>query len=144
MKTYNNIYDRIKTICADHAQINTFGEGDLWELATSGTINYPVFWCVTKNSVIKRGEIGYGFQFVVMDMVAKDETNERDVLSDTLQILTDVLAELKMGEYDGIDIRWSDLTAESFTERFDEEVSGWALDITIWTDFNWNSCTIPT
>jgi len=144
-KSYITIYDRIKAIVTNHRQVNTFGDGDQWEIATSGTVNYPMFWAVTQGSEIKRGEIGYKFQFIVMDLVQKGEGNERDVLSDTHQILTDVLSELKMGAYTDIDLKFSDtFSTQAFTERFDESVAGWSCDLTIWTTFNWNSCTIPT
>jgi len=144
LKTYNQILDRIKTIADNHRQISTFGQGDVWEIATSGTINYPLFWVVTKGSRIRRGEIGYEFQFLAMDMVRKDEENENDVLNDTLQIITDMISKLKMGKFAGIDLKFSDeIKFESFTERFDEQVSGWLADLTVWTDWNWDSCAIP-
>lgn len=143
-KSYIQVYDRIKTIVNSHAQVNTFGQGDLWEIAASGTVNYPVFWAVTQGSEIRKGEIGYKFQFVVMDLVQTGEGNELDVLSDTHQILTDVLSELKWGDYAGIDLKVDSFSTQSFTERFDDQVSGWSCDVIIWTEHNWNSCTIPT
>jgi hypothetical protein len=144
MKSYIQVYDRIKAIANGHSQINSFGEGDTWEIATSGTTNYPMFWAVTQGSEIKRGEIGYKFQFIIMDLVQTGEGNERDVLSDTHQIMADVLAELKMGAYADIDLKFSDtFSLASFTEKFDDMVSGWTCDLTIWTPFNWNSCNIP-
>lgn len=143
-KSYIQVRDRIKAIATSHLQINTFGAGDLWEVATSGTVNYPMFWAVTQGSEIKRGEIGYKFQFVVMDLVEVGEGNEDDVLSDTHQILADVLAELKMGAYSDIDMKLGDtFSTQSFTEKFDESVAGWSCDLTIWTPFNWDSCNIP-
>lgn len=144
-KSYLQIYDRIKTIANSHQQINTFGQGDQWEVATSGTVTYPMFWAVTQGSEIKKGEIGYKFQFLVMDLVGVGEGNENDVLNDTHQILTDVLSELKWGGYTDIDIKMADtFSAQAFTEKFDESVSGWTCDVTIWTTHNWNSCAIPT
>ena len=144
-KTYLQTYDRIKAIADNHRQINTFGQGDQWEVATSGTVNYPMFWAVTQGSEIRKGEIGYKFQFIVMDLVETGEGNENDVLNDTHQILTDVISELKMGAYTDIDLKLSDtFSTQSFTEKFDESVAGWSCDLTIWTTFNWNSCIIPT
>ena len=143
-KTYNQIYDKIKTIATSHRQINAFGEGDQWEIATSGTTNYPMFWAVTQGSEVKKGEIGYKFEFIIMDLVQTGEANERDVLSDTHQTLTDVLSKLKWGNFDDIDIKQDSFSTTSFTEKFDDMVSGWTCNVTIWTNFNWNSCIIPT
>ena len=33
---------------------------------------------------------------------------------------------------------------DSFEEKFDDEVTGWWGDITLWVDNEYNSCTIPT
>jgi len=143
-QTFTNIYDTIKTIASNHRQINTFGEGDTWEIATSGTTNYPMFWAVPQGSMLQKGQVGYKFQFIVMDLVQTGEGNEIAVLSDTHQTLTDVLSKLKWGGYSGIDIRVETFDTQSFTEKYDDMVSGWSVDVTIWTEYNWNSCTIPT
>ena len=143
-QTFTNIYDTIKTIASNHRQINTFGEGDTWEIATSGTTNYPMFWAVPQGSMLQKGQVGYKFQFIVMDLVQTGEGNEIAVLSDTHQTLTDVLSKLKWGGYSGIDIRVETFDTQSFTEKFDDMVSGWSVDVTIWTEYNWNSCAAPT
>ena len=144
-KTYIQIFDRIKSIANNHRQINSFGDGDQWEVATSGTTNYPMFWAVAQDSVVRRGERGYKFQLIVMDLVQTGEGNENDVLNDTNQILGDVLSELKMGGYSDIDLKFSDdFAMQPFTEKNDDSVAGWTCDVTIWTPFNWNSCVIPT
>lgn len=143
MKTYAQIFDRIKAIATNHRQIKTFGHGQEWDMATSGTTNYPMFWAVPRGSRIQKGQIGYEFEFIAQDILRKDYENLVDGLSDTHQILTDVLTELKMGEYDGIDLV-QDFTAEPFIEGTDDECVGWSSRIIIWTDYNWNSCTIPT
>ena len=144
MKSFANIYDRIKAIATNHRQINTFGHGQEWDRATSGTTNYPMFWAVPRGSKIRKGEIGYDFDFIVQDLIQKDYANLEDGLSDTHQTLTDVLSELKWGDYAGIDLKVSDFAAEPFIEGTDDECLGWTCRVTIWTDFNWNSCTIPT
>lgn len=144
MKSYNQIYDRIKTIATNHRQINTFGSGEKWDMATSGTTNYPMFWAVPRGSRIAKGEIGYEFEFIAQDILQKDYGNLQDGLSDTHRILTDVLAELKWGNHDGIDLKVGEFTAEPFIEGTDDECVGWGCRVMIWTDYNWNSCAIPT
>jgi len=144
MKTYNQVLDQIKTIAENHEQINFYGEGDLWEIATSGTINYPVFWAQTITSELENGQIGYGFTFLCMDIVQTGEGNESDVLSDTLQVLTDVISNLKWGNIDEIDIDDVVFSPTPFTDRFTDQVSGWSIDVMIRTPFKWNKCEIPT
>ena len=144
MKTFVQVTDRINTIATNHRQINSVGRGDQWEIATSGVVNYPMFWAVPKSSVVKKGEIGYTFDLIVMDLVQTGEGNETDILSDTHQTLTDILSELKMGEYEDIDIKQEGFTAQQFTEKLNDMVSGWISEVTVWTPFKWDSCTIPT
>lgn len=144
MKSFIQIYDQVKTIATAHRQINTFGHGQEWDRASSGTTNYPMFWAVPKGSRIRKGEIGYEFEFIVQDLLRKDYGNLEDGLSDTLQTLTDVLSKLKFGNYDGIDLKVEEFSAEPFIEGTEDECLGWICRVIIWTDYNWNSCAIPT
>ena len=69
-----------------------------------------------------------------------------DVLSDTLQIIGDTISYLR---YDGdaqFDVEYDYRISENvncvpFTERFDNELSGFVADIRISTTFNRSACT---
>ena len=88
-----------------------------------------------------------------MDIVDEKGDNEQTVLSDTLQILTDLLALLKHGEnththnaQHGEEPRYfidDDFRCEPFNERFDNSVSGWVLEIGIVVESVLDSCDVP-
>lgn len=143
MRTFIQVTDLITEIASNHRQINSVGRGDQWEIATSGVVNYPMFWAVPQGTTVGKGQIGYKFQFIVMDLVQIGEGNETDVLSDTHQILTDVLTDIKFGQHDEIDLDQDTFNSSQFTEKFDDVVSGWTCDVTIWTPFAWGTCSIP-
>jgi len=142
MFTFVNIYDTFETIATAHKQINSFGFGDLTEIATSGTVEYSLMWVMPMGAVMRRGEVGNKYKILVMDKVLTGEVNELDVQSDTQQILLDVLAELKDNTRD-VHLKDETITLEDFTERFSDDVTGWAADITLWVTYPTDRCSIP-
>jgi hypothetical protein len=84
-----------------------------------------------------------------MDLVSKDESNERDVLSDTLETIGDVISLLKnqTASFERIPDFQTEVaispsvSCEPFTERFDNEVSGWTASISIEVGFNASQCS---
>ena len=142
MYTFVNIYDALAEIASNHKQINTFGFGDLWEFQTSGTTDYPVLFAIPDGATAAKGEVGNKLKLLVMDRVLKGERNEVDVLSDTQQILLDVITELKDNSRD-IHLRHDKIPMEYFTERFDDEVAGWSADVILWVSYPADRCAIP-
>ena len=42
--TLNQIVQQLQEIANNHLQVNTWGFGDIWEIAASGDIQYPLNW----------------------------------------------------------------------------------------------------
>lgn len=141
--TFLNLYDVFKTIASNHRQINTFGFGETWDIATSGTVNYPYLWVIPKDSTIRTGEIGFNFEFIMMDLVQKGTDNLNDVHSDTHQSLCDVLSRLRQGGYNFNIKRDSEIRITPFEDDTDDEVAGWSGPVTIWVDWDFDSCSTP-
>lgn len=141
--TYNQIVDLLANIAVAHKQLKGFGAGELWEIngdpKNSGI--YPELWLVPVNAVAKLNTIEHTVRLLVYDLVNKDETNENDVLSDALQILLDVVKVLRY-ESDNYTLL-NEPTLEPFTERFDDEVSGWSAEFVIEVNFANNDCDMP-
>ena len=102
----------------------------------------------TETAAYDTGNLVYNFQIIVMDLVDKDEANEDDVLSDTLEIIGDVISRIRHSALDAdVDdfrntIRLQDsISCEPFTERFDNEVTGWTASVSIEVEFNAGACT---
>lgn len=143
--TLNQIVSQLNTIANNHAQIQTFGFGDVWEISTSGDIQYGLMWVTLEGVEVSTREKAeyYNFSLLFMDAVKNGEVNELEVLSDQLSIAKDVLATLKNPTYDWT-FEDNVSTLEDFTERFVDSVSGWKLNIRLKLPFTSDRCVIPT
>lgn len=149
IQTINQLVSVWKDIATRHYQINGFGVGDNWENGTTEKM-HPVLWINPTNASMPASENGYktfeiDFEVRLFDLVNKDESNENDVLSDTIDILKDIIAEFKGHPYyvnSQLNII-GDIDFEAFTEEFDEEVSGWTCEISLMTPVLTTFCGIP-
>lgn len=146
LTTLKQVRDHFVDIASRHQQINSFGYGDIWDVATSGTINYPLMFVSPEGSVAKRGEVGYKYKLFVMDLVQKRKDNEVDASSDTHQMLIDVLTELFKGGQQAtgsdylFELKLDNIAITDFTEKFDDEVAGNLCDITLWVEWTADKC----
>lgn len=140
--TLNQVLTEFEAIARNHKQINTYGYGDIWDIATSGDINYPLMWVSLDGTEISERTETMKFRFIFMDIVKGGQTNEQEVLSDQLEIVKDVVAQLNHPNY-----QWNFLgngvTLEDFTERFTDSVSGWTANIALSLPFSKDRCSMP-
>ena len=144
-KTYNNVIDTLACISQAHGFVHTVSTGDIENIDTSGAVKYPLVHIVPTSVAADTGALTFNFNILAMDLVQNDESNEQEVLSDTLIILTDILAEFKngkklvdnLGDYMQED---NEFTLEPFTERFDNVVSGWNCSYSITLPHNYGAC----
>lgn len=142
--TLNQILRELELIANNHFQINSFGQGDVWEIATSGDIIYPLMWTTIDGvdiSTRDKTEI-YRFSLFFMDVVKNGEINEQEVLSDQLSIAKDVLAQLKHPSYEWT-FQENVSSLEDFTERFLDSVSGWKMGVSLKLPFLSSRCVSP-
>ena len=153
-KTYNNVIDTIKCVGEGHLQIQTVTTGDIWDIDLANLTLFPLLHINIINVNAGKGQLQHNFQLVVADLVEPDEDNEQEVLSDTLSIMLDIVSIFRNGEtlyhYNqdhGEERRYwtsDDFTIEPFTERFDNALSGWVMNLPIVVEFPYDTCNIPT
>lgn len=144
--TYNQVVQLLNDIATNHYQIHSFGNGDLWETMESNQAThrkYPLMWVRPISSTI-----GFPFSTIrmgiaVMDLVNTDESNENEVLSDTLSILQDIKATLETPSYKSIFTISPTANLTPFTERFTARVSGWAMELDVKLMWVEDKCAIP-
>jgi hypothetical protein len=141
--TLNQVITQLEAIATAHYQINSFGFGDIWEINTSGDINYPLMWVIHDGVDISQGVQNFKFNLIFCDVVKGGEVNENDVLSDQLEIAKDVIAQLKHPNYKW-DFLGNNIALDSFTERFTDSVAGYSLSISLQLPYDANRCSIPT
>ncbi len=151
--TYNQIIKEFNDFADAHKQIQNFGNGDLWEIAERNQLldfNYPLLWVADQPATMGDATFTWNFQILTMDLVNKDEDNENDVKSDMIQVLLDLLAYLEQKfntTTNNVDwtkiqlVRSGNIT--SFTERFEDDVTGWGMSLGLRIPFNYDKCDIP-
>lgn len=151
IQTINQLVSVWKDIATRHYQINGFGVGESWEVGADKAYLHPVLWINPVSASMPSSDNGYktfeiDFEVRLFDLVDKDESNENHVLSDTIDILKDIITEFKGHPYyvnSQLNII-NDIDFEAFTEEFDEEVSGWLCEISLMTPVLTSFCGIPS
>jgi len=152
IKTINQLITVFKDAANRHYQINGFGYGDNWEVGASEAKMHPVLWINPVSALMTESDnnIGYktfeiDFEIRIFDLVNKDESNEKEVLSDGIDILKDIITEFKSHPYytnSKLNII-NDIDFEPFTEEFDEEVTGWVCELSFKTPLINSWCGLP-
>jgi len=144
MLSLNQFTALLKSLSDAHEQLKTFGEGDVWEIGASTPIQYPLMWVVPQPSNTAQKLLNMKFSLLFADIVFHDKSNEQDVLSDTQQIALDILAQLNAPEFADDFILDPIAQLTPFTEKFDDEVAGWKVDINIKVNYLADRCAVPS
>jgi len=146
--TYNQIIQEFQDFATAHRQINEFGNGDLWEVVQHDSLlkdyNYPLLFVQDSPANVGEGFITNGFNILVMDK-ANEGTVETEVKSDTLLILLDTIAyfeKLYTDNWKFVSIEKSG-SISSFTERFDDTLTGWTMTMSLKQPLAYDECQIP-
>jgi len=171
-KDYNNVIDTIWCISESHHQIKATTVGDIWEIDLEKNTLFPLCHINPLNVIAGAKTLEFDLQILVCDLVEPHESNEQEVLSDTMQICTDLISEYKFGTLLSHNMGagntpagspqnpthtghhtseqprryWlaeSDITLEPFTERFANAVSGWVFNLRVVVQFEYQTCDIP-
>ena len=151
-KTYNNLIDTLKNLGSQHNQISTTTVGDIFDNDLEKNTKYPLMHINPVNVTTGRVGLTYNFQIFIMDMVDTDDANEQDVYNDVLQTCIDIISIFRNSKWQAqltLDINApvyfteGDYTLEPFTERFDNELTGWVFTIAVTTRNNFDACTLP-
>ena len=143
--TLNQLIQKLNDFATAHQQVHSIGFGDLWEIEASGAKNAVTMWANVVNGAvdINGKQSSIDFRVCIMDLVKKDESNENEVLSDTYLIGLDLVAYLNNNSnWDSYTIA-NNITMTPFTERFDNDWSGWIIDFTLTNRFLSDYCQIP-
>lgn len=150
---YQQILSDLSQIAFHHEQINSFGFGDIEQitndLETKVEPRYKRMYVVPGESIFQKNQITYKFSIIIMDRVEPDQNNQKDVMSDTLDIAQDIwtiLYQSYQAQYGNFS--WyinpdQDPEIVPFLEKFETNVGGWTLNISIVMPFDWSHCGLP-
>ena len=74
-KTYNNVIDNLKCIGANHPQINTTTDGDIYDIDLEKNTIFPLLHINPVNVRTGKGELIYNFQLFLCDLVEPHYSN---------------------------------------------------------------------
>lgn len=141
--TYKQIISDLEMIADQHEQINSFNFGDLEELTmNTQTDEEPVYtkmMVIPNTTTLDQNQVTYNFSIIITDIVNDDLSNQKDLMSDTLEIIKDVFSILYMSQYQA---EWN-ASVTPFLERFETVLGGWTMDIQITQPFEYNRCDLP-
>jgi|TARA_A100000172_G_scaffold79827_1_gene67797 hypothetical protein len=158
MITFRNVLGFFETIAEKHLQINSFHSGFMDEVDINklGATDYVILYAEPGNATINTGVLTYTFTIYVLDMINdevgdapnKERLGRIDTYSENLSILQDVINEFKQNLYS---TSWVDdevlltlpITAEPFTARFNNLLTGWSASISLEVNNPNNLCIVP-
>lgn len=141
--TINQIKRKLKEIQENHLRLNSFYFGNLSNIDRQDR-DYSILAADLIPGNLSRGVRQYRLTLIVADLVNEDESNLTEVLSDTERDLLDVYSQL----WEYFEVNDVELVKEGaitdFSERWDDNVAGYSLDITINVFFSNDRCQIPS
>lgn len=150
-KTYKQIVETFRDICDRHKMVNTFVNNHPLEINESNPI-FPVVAVYPGLTPVYKNSMKLKLKFFVMDQLNDDESNEVEILSDTLQISKDFFDELvENEELYGFTLDMTNLVGEPFAENFrssegtdiEDYVAGWYFELDIDVVSEKNNCITP-
>ena len=150
---YKQLLTYFSSIALNHEQINSFGFGDYKQITndilTKQEPKYPRMYVVPEQVQFNQNHIHYNFGIVFMDRVEDDLSNLDEVMSDTLELASDIFTVFyqsytyEQGDFSNIVVGEWDPQITPFLERFETILGGWTLNIRMSAPFNYSSCGLP-
>jgi hypothetical protein len=146
-----NIVDDFKLLANRHKQLNSFGFGDVDEFTYQVDSRdkqdnpnyqapyYPYFYVVPSNVTQEFGFMTFEFQLLVSDIMKRDMDNMTDILSDTLQIMNDIVSMFRLsytpenGNYNEFYFVDEAVTMIPFVEQYEDLLCGYSATLRIKT-----------
>jgi len=124
-----NIIAKIKEALLQEPFVNTVTEGDIFDVDLAKRTMFPLSHIIINNATHLSNVIQFNITILLMDILnQKDESNKVDVWNTQMALGVRIMDRLNRG-----DLRndFFELTGnpnfEPFTERFENDLAGWAL-----------------
>jgi len=146
---FKTFYEDFELLSKYHKQINSFGMGTLDDLGYSTFLRdkednnqfqspyYPLLY-VIPNEVTQDFEyMNYSFDVIVLDIIERDLSNQTDVLSDTNQILDDIISQFRLSVTDSLGnfnqkyYLDTPVVCMPFLEKYEDLTGGWTAKLNI-------------
>jgi len=138
-----DIVDKIKDRLRTNPNVFTVSYGDLSDVDLNKTTIFPLSHLNITNVVFDGSIMRFTIQLLALDVVdynknspTKDVINGNDNLQDVynsqLQVVNDVIQQLRRGDLFSSKLQLLDApSAQPFKDRFENELAGWGVNIDI-------------
>jgi len=140
--TLNQLLSKLNQLQQSHIQLNDYEFGSLSNFGASRAIKYPIMWVDAQPTSFAERQTSISIQVLIADLIMKGQENEAEVLSDTLQIFSDIVSALVRESVLDFTIN-ENLQATPFVDRFDDEVGGWVATLVFQTPNPYDTCAFP-
>lgn len=145
MTTVYDIISKIKSFLRENPIVNTVTFGDILQVDLNKTTMYPLSHFLLGNVQLTEHTIQITISLLFIDVVdytkehnsddegdRQDATNLVDVYNTQLQIANSLVSDLRRGDLyrEGYQLV-GEPTLEPFKDRFENELAGWSVDITL-------------
>jgi len=145
--TLNQTIKRLQDIVVEHGQINSYYFGELSNWSSFPNLVYPSCLITLNDATITTPRTELNFSMWVTDRLTFDNTNSNEVMSDTLQVMNDLLAAI-----DDTAINWLPNFEGKPVVFFEDSrnndnadvVGGVKIDFTIGINTPKDRCAMPT
>jgi hypothetical protein len=155
---FKTFYEDFKLLADHHKQLNSFGFGsvDDFQYLTQSRDKedntqfqspyYPLLYVVPNDVKQKFNYMEYTFDVIVADIMERSLLNQTDILSDTNQILDDIISQFRLsvtqslGNFNAEYYLDNPIVCTPFMEQYDDLLGGWTATLTIQVMTPLNRC----
>jgi hypothetical protein len=149
-----DIVNTVKTHLRNHPIVNTVTFGDITEIDLNKTTMFPLAHFLLQDTTVFSNNIQITLSLLFVDITSKNnefneddlggrETSDNlvDVYNTQLQIANDLISELRRGDlYSDKYQLIGDPVCTPFEDRFENQLAGWSVDLTIAIPNNISVC----
>lgn len=145
--TYNVLIQRFKDFTDGHYILQRFTHGQISDADISKSNVYPWLHVAPEGMAYSEGTRTFTFMVTIADLPrtkADKNLNQREIISDCLQIFGDLVATIENGVLFGTDIVLNTpINVEAFIDEKTNDLTGVEGTITLNLDYNWDACDVP-
>lgn len=143
MRAVYQVLDKMKDKLRSSPNIQTVSFGDLFDIDLNKTDIFPIAHIGLRNTSIQEHKLEVGISLTLLDVVDDNRNstvtddfysndNLQDILNTLLAEANILVSDLRRGSsYDELFQVESNVSAEPFLDRFENQLAGWSLNITI-------------
>jgi hypothetical protein len=143
MRTVYQVLDKIKSKLRSSPNIQTVSFGDFFDIDLNKTSIFPIAHIGLGNTSIQEHKLEVGINLILLDIVDDNRdpsiedqfygnNNLQDILNTLLAEANILVSDLRRGSaYDELFEVESNISAEPFLDRFENQLAGWSLNIAV-------------